>query len=63
MTIFTHGNDKGFILGGALVILFCVSLLLLSVIEFEYSNLLKTKKEYIHIVENYQHEENLHENN
>ena len=51
MTIFTHGNDKGFILLGSLIILFCVSLLFLGVLEYEYSSLLRTKKQYTMIVE------------
>ncbi len=61
MTISTHGNDKGFILFGALIILFCVSVLFLGILEYEYSNLLRTKKQYTMISENVNKMEVQHE--
>ena len=61
MTTSTHGNDKGFILFGALIILFCVSVLFLGIMEYEYSNLLRTKKQYTMITENLNEMEVQHE--
>ena len=51
MTIFIRGNDKGFVLLGTLIVLFCVSILFFSVLELKYSEIIQTKNDYSEFIE------------
>lgn len=50
MTIFTHGNDKGFILFYGIIFLLCISIIVFSILEYEISNYQTLKDNYEFVI-------------